>query len=100
MAHELFGPEIYKDRVLELNASDERGIDIVREKIKNFARIQVGRSVVKGYPCPPFKLIVLDECDSMTVDAQSALRRTMETYSKVYNFIRIFGFFIAPLYFL
>ncbi|OAQ63300.1 DNA replication factor C subunit Rfc2 [Pochonia chlamydosporia 170] len=92
LAKELFGPEMIKSRVLELNASDERGISIVREKVKNFARMQLTNPAPgykQKYPCPPFKIIILDEADSMTQDAQSALRRTMETYSKITRFCLI-----------
>ncbi len=80
LAHELLG-ENYKDAVLELNASDARGIDVVRNKIKLFAQ----KKIVLPYGM--FKIIILDEADSMTAAAQQALRRTMELYSNTTRFI-------------
>ncbi len=79
IAKELFG-ENYRESFLELNASDERGIDVVRTKIKDFARTMALDSV-------PFKIIFLDECDALTKEAQQALRRTMENYTSTTRFI-------------
>jgi len=70
----------WKENYLELNASDERGIQIVREKVKNFAR-------TKSLGNVPFKIIFLDEADALTPEAQQALRRTMENYSSTCRFI-------------
>lgn len=79
LAHELLGAA-YSNAVLELNASDDRGIDIVRNKIKQFAQKKV------SLPEGRHKIIILDEADSMTPGAQQALRRTMEIYSNTTRF--------------
>jgi replication factor C small subunit len=76
---ELF-KESWRENYLELNASDERGIQVVREKVKNFAR-------TKSLGNIPFKVIFLDEADALTPEAQQALRRTMENYSATCRFI-------------
>lgn len=97
LCRQLWHPSLWRKRVLELNASDERGIAVVRDKVKHFATLSVSTSApsVKShfkatidckddsamnvdeqkYPNPPFKIIIMDECDSITPDAQAALRR-------------------------
>ena len=79
LAHDLFG-NAFAESFAELNASDERGIDIVRERVKSFARTRALGEM-------PFKILVLDEADNMTGDAQQALRRTMERYTETCRFI-------------
>ena len=81
LAKELFKNQ-YSNRVIELNASDERGINVVREKIKIYAK----QTITNINDIPPWKLIILDEADTMTSDSQCALRRIMEEYSKITRF--------------
>ncbi len=76
---QLFGQQ-WHDNYLELNASDERGIDVVRQKVKDFAR-------TKALGTVSFKVIFLDEADALTKEAQQALRRTMEMYTNTCRFI-------------
>lgn len=84
-AKQLFGKEV-STRMLELNASDDRGINIVRDKIKKFAQVSLPKTNAR---LPTFKLIVLDEADSLTSDAQAALRRVVEKYTRQTRFCLI-----------
>jgi replication factor C subunit 3/5 len=72
--------ENYKSIILELNGSDERGISVVREHIKEFSNTQIMLSQIMNIECK-YKLVILDEADSMTIDAQFALRRVIENCS-------------------
>jgi replication factor C small subunit len=83
IARELFGAN-WRTFTLELNASDERGIDTVRDRVKDFSRYSRA-----AFGNVPFALIILDECDQMTGPAQTALRRIMETSSRTSRFILI-----------
>ena len=82
LAKHLYGDK-YPEYTLELNASDERGIKMVREKIKTFAKLLCDSSIF------PFKLIILDEADALTNDSQYALRRIIDDYSHSTRFIII-----------
>jgi len=93
VARQILG-EHWRDYTLSLNASDERGIDVVRERIKTFARFTDRREGI------PYRLVVLDECDEMTNDGQTALRRIMEENSEHTRFILICNYssgIIEPL---
>ena len=81
MAQDLYG-EAWRQNVLEMNASDTRGIDVIRGQVKEFARMRAISEV-------PYKLIIMDEADNLTRDAQQALRRTMENFTRSTRFILI-----------
>jgi replication factor C subunit 2/4 len=104
LARQLFGAELIRERVLELNASDERGIDVIRNKVKRFAQVSVSAQTVttstttttttsqsstSTLHVPGYKIIILDEVDNMSSDAQNALRRIIEVYSHVTRFCLI-----------
>ncbi|MEK6877279.1 MAG: replication factor C small subunit, partial [Thermoproteota archaeon] len=82
LAREILGDH-WKDHTLELNASDERGINMVRDRVKKFARFSGWDTKI------PFKIIILDEADEMTSDAQTALRRIIEDTARYCRFILI-----------
>ncbi|GIX61774.1 replication factor C subunit 2, putative [Babesia caballi] len=96
--------EAMKERVLELNASDERGINVVRDRIKTYTRLNISSNRVNpetGRVMPNFKIVILDEADMITPDAQAALRRIIENFSNISRFILICNYLhkiIGPIY--
>jgi replication factor C small subunit len=93
IVNEIYTPSERSTNVKRLNASDDRGINVVREDVKNFARI-LPSGVTR------FKIIILDEADQMTSEAQHALRRTMERYNEITRFILICNYsskIISPI---
>jgi replication factor C subunit 3/5 len=91
-AREIYGPD-YRSMILELNGSDDRGINVVREQIKNFSatdsKIPTMFESNQGIKRPNIKLVILDEADAMTYDAQFALRRVVESYTDSTRFCLI-----------
>jgi replication factor C subunit 2/4 len=90
--------KLFKERVIELNASNESGIKVVRDKIKNFANSAI--NTIENNNIPTFKIIILDEADAMTNDSQFALRRIIELYTHSTRFILICNYvtkIIEPL---
>lgn len=85
---QLYGPNKIEDNVLELNASDENGIGVIRDKIIRYAGFSIG-TPDKNYVSPTFKTIILDEADTMTSEAQTALKKVMEITSNITRFIII-----------
>lgn len=85
LCYQMFKKDAFNERVLELNASDERGIKVVREKIKTFAKLKIKEKE----NIPNFKVIILDEADALTDESQFALRRIIEEYSKSTRFFFI-----------
>lgn len=88
---QMYGPKYMATRVKELNASDDRGIDVIRNKVKTFAQAAVGSAPEqmqdgKFYPVPPYKIIILDEADALSAEAQGCLRRVIEDWSSVTRF--------------
>ncbi|UCG01668.1 MAG: replication factor C small subunit [Candidatus Heimdallarchaeota archaeon] len=93
IVNEIYPPSERSSNVKRLNASDDRGINVVRQDIKNFARIIPSGS-------SSYKIIILDEADQMTSDAQHALRQTMERYNEITRFILICNYssrIISPI---
>ncbi|KAI6184027.1 Replication factor C subunit 5 [Aphelenchoides bicaudatus] len=89
MAHRLFGPQDYRSYVVEFNASDDRGIDVVRNNIIKFAESTAIDFNTQRPNSNVFKLIILDEADAMTKDAQNALKRVIEKYARNVRFCLI-----------
>lgn len=93
LAKTLYGEENYKKKILELNASDERGIKVIREKVKMFAQQSIKTSTsssnLQENQNLQYKIIILDEADTMTSDAQAALRCIIEKYSNMTRFCLI-----------
>jgi DNA polymerase III delta prime subunit len=81
--------KFYRQRIMEMNASDDRGIQKVREKVKRYSGIVCAKNPDKTIKCPNYKIIILDEADHMTIDAQTALRRIIEDFSRQTRFVII-----------